>query len=121
VKKYFPSKRKFLQEPHGVTSQKTAFFIVTAVKTSKLTPNEKGWEDREWIHLAQDCYKAEVLFDINPCNGYCLSRLGVWGRIPPAEIGAPANRLLHTTGNIPTRTQIRDIHVTFQIPQYTII
>jgi hypothetical protein len=27
----------FLQEPHGVTSQKTPFFIVTAVKTSNLT------------------------------------------------------------------------------------
>jgi hypothetical protein len=27
----------FLQEPHGVTSQKTAFFIVTAVKASNLT------------------------------------------------------------------------------------
>jgi hypothetical protein len=31
------SKRRFLQEPHGVTSQKTPFFIVTAVKTSNLT------------------------------------------------------------------------------------
>jgi hypothetical protein len=29
--------RGFLQEPHGVTSQKTAFFIVIAVKTSNLT------------------------------------------------------------------------------------
>jgi hypothetical protein len=29
-------KRRFLQEPHGVTSQKTPFFIVTAVKTSNL-------------------------------------------------------------------------------------
>jgi hypothetical protein len=27
----------FLQEPHGVTSQKTPFFAVTAVKTSNLT------------------------------------------------------------------------------------
>jgi hypothetical protein len=27
----------FLQEPHGLTSQKTPFFIVTAVKTSNLT------------------------------------------------------------------------------------
>jgi hypothetical protein len=27
----------FLKEPHGVTSQKTPFFIVTAVKTSNLT------------------------------------------------------------------------------------
>jgi hypothetical protein len=29
-------KRQFLQEPRGVTSQKTPFFIVTAVKTSNL-------------------------------------------------------------------------------------
>jgi hypothetical protein len=28
---------RFLQEPHGVTSEKTAFFIVTTVKTSILT------------------------------------------------------------------------------------
>jgi hypothetical protein len=33
----FPPKRWFLQEPHGITSQKTPFFIVTAVKTSNLT------------------------------------------------------------------------------------
>jgi hypothetical protein len=30
-------KRRILQEPHGVTSQKTPFFIVTVVKTSNLT------------------------------------------------------------------------------------
>jgi hypothetical protein len=30
-------KRRFVQEPHGVTSQKTRFFIVTAVKTSNVT------------------------------------------------------------------------------------
>jgi hypothetical protein len=34
--RYVPPKRLFLQEPHGVTSQKTPFFIVTAVKTSNL-------------------------------------------------------------------------------------
>jgi hypothetical protein len=28
--------RRFLQEPHGLTSQKTEFFIVTAVKTQNL-------------------------------------------------------------------------------------
>jgi hypothetical protein len=27
----------FIQDPHGVTTQKTPFFIVTAVKTSNLT------------------------------------------------------------------------------------
>jgi hypothetical protein len=32
-----PPKRQFLQELHGATSQKTPFFIVTAVKTSNLT------------------------------------------------------------------------------------
>jgi hypothetical protein len=31
-----PLTRRFLQQPHGVTSQKTAFFIVTAMKTSQL-------------------------------------------------------------------------------------
>jgi hypothetical protein len=31
------NRRRFLQQPHGVTSQKTTFFIVTAVKTSNLT------------------------------------------------------------------------------------
>jgi hypothetical protein len=32
-----PPKRRFLQKPQGLTSQKTPFFIVTAVKTSNLT------------------------------------------------------------------------------------
>jgi hypothetical protein len=32
-----PPKRLFFQEPHGITPQKTAFVIVTAVKTSNLT------------------------------------------------------------------------------------
>jgi hypothetical protein len=31
------SERRFLQEPHGVISQRTQFFIVTAVKASNLT------------------------------------------------------------------------------------
>jgi hypothetical protein len=31
------SERPFKQDPYGVTSQKTAFFIVAAVKTSNLT------------------------------------------------------------------------------------
>jgi hypothetical protein len=32
-----PPKHRFLQEPHGITSQKTKFFIVTAMETSSLT------------------------------------------------------------------------------------
>jgi hypothetical protein len=40
--------RPFLQEPHGVTSQKTTFFIVTAVETSNLTEPSVVFR----IHLA---------------------------------------------------------------------
>jgi hypothetical protein len=36
-RRYFPPQCIFLQEPHGITSQKTALFIVTAVETSNLT------------------------------------------------------------------------------------
>jgi hypothetical protein len=38
----------FLQEPHGVTTQKTPFFIVTAVKTSNLTYDAKALDVNEW-------------------------------------------------------------------------
>jgi hypothetical protein len=38
-RRYVPPKRLSLQEPHGVSLQNTAFFLVTAVKTSKLTFN----------------------------------------------------------------------------------
>jgi hypothetical protein len=36
-RRYIPTKHRFLQEPHDVPSQKTAFFLVTAVKASNLT------------------------------------------------------------------------------------
>jgi hypothetical protein len=32
------SETSVLQDPYGITSQKTPFFIVTAMKTSNLTP-----------------------------------------------------------------------------------
>jgi hypothetical protein len=35
--RYVPPKRRFTQDLHGTTSQKTAFFVVTAVKTTNLT------------------------------------------------------------------------------------
>jgi hypothetical protein len=35
-RRYVPPKRRFIQDLHGATSQKTAFFIVTAVKISNL-------------------------------------------------------------------------------------
>jgi hypothetical protein len=36
-RRYVPPKRRFTQDPYGARSQKTVFFMVTAVKTSNLT------------------------------------------------------------------------------------
>jgi hypothetical protein len=36
-RRYVPPKRRLTKYLHGTTSQKTAFFIVTAMKTSNLT------------------------------------------------------------------------------------
>jgi hypothetical protein len=45
--------RRFLQELHGVTFQKTPFFIVTAVKTSDLTQYWAGS-----IVFSNTCYTS---------------------------------------------------------------
>jgi hypothetical protein len=47
-KRYVPPKRWFTQNLHGATSQKTAFFIVTAVKTSNLTTIKSYPCKRPW-------------------------------------------------------------------------
>jgi hypothetical protein len=39
VRIYISEERQFLQEPQSITSQKTAFFLVTAMKTLNLTPS----------------------------------------------------------------------------------
>jgi hypothetical protein len=41
-----PPKRRFLQDPHGITSQKTPFFREFEVSTSNLQVycKEQGWE-----------------------------------------------------------------------------
>jgi hypothetical protein len=41
VRSEVSEEHRFLEKPHGVTSQKTAFFIVTAVKTSNLSNSKK--------------------------------------------------------------------------------
>jgi hypothetical protein len=58
------SKRRLLQEPHGVTSQKMQFFIVTAVKTSNLTsiirqetgihPIYYGWQNNIYESITRE-------------------------------------------------------------------
>jgi hypothetical protein len=43
-------KKRYSQEPHGVTSQKTPFFIVTTVKTSNLK-NIKYFKVKQLVAL----------------------------------------------------------------------
>jgi hypothetical protein len=69
------SKRQFLQEPHGVTSQKTVFFIVTAVKTSNLKLKIVylvGFEVFTTVPIT-----SAVLWDVTPCGSCKNRRFGV--------------------------------------------
>jgi hypothetical protein len=54
IEEIHPPKRRFLQEPHGLTSQKTAFFIATVVKASNLTLNlrvaSRGTATLSWLN-----------------------------------------------------------------------
>jgi hypothetical protein len=42
-RRYVPPKCRFIQDLHSATSQKTAFFVVTAVKTSNLIKQRCVW------------------------------------------------------------------------------
>jgi hypothetical protein len=52
-----PPKRQFIINPHGVTSKKMTFLIVTAVKTSSLT-----YLPFVWIYHCVLLHKAEINF-----------------------------------------------------------
>jgi hypothetical protein len=64
-------KRRFLQEPHGVTSQKTSFFIVTAVKTSNLTTNTVRYDVSTAVTM-----KKAVFWAVTLCCSCKNRRLG---------------------------------------------
>jgi hypothetical protein len=71
--------RRFLQEPHDVTSQKTAFFVVTGVNTSNLRQNivptgtrtGASWPSNPVGSHCTDCVvlaSSHELFDIIRAN-----------------------------------------------------
>jgi hypothetical protein len=62
-------KRRFLQEPHVVTSQKTPFFIVTAVKTSNLIQFFYRCELVFWGHYSKTVLAYKPLLS----KGCCIS------------------------------------------------
>jgi hypothetical protein len=68
-----PPEPRFLQEPHGLSSQQTPFFIVTAVKTSNLityrshhAPHTKHHSSVKVYSLSRKC----ACFSLLPCR--CL-------------------------------------------------
>jgi hypothetical protein len=62
------SKHRFLQEPHRVTSQKTAFFIVTTVKSTSLTENYIGYPVNWTVQIINVskfcCASAYKIYDL---------------------------------------------------------
>jgi hypothetical protein len=57
-----PPKRRFLQEPYGVTFQNAAFFIVTVAKTSNLTIHYCGiWDGPQRLTI---CISKGVKYSI---------------------------------------------------------
>jgi hypothetical protein len=70
-RRYVPPKRRFTQDLHGATSQKTVFFIVTAVKTSYLTHFiitercnfVKQFKESKWLLLP--CFKVVIVLALN--------------------------------------------------------
>jgi hypothetical protein len=62
---------RFLQEPHGVTSQKTPFFMVTAVYTSNLTCLRAVWQYSELRGDKAVDVRTEVLTVVTVQNNMC--------------------------------------------------
>jgi hypothetical protein len=61
----FPPKRRLKQDLHGVTSQKMAFFIVTAVKTSNITLYYTCFsfkEENQWSHIEDENFVCDLVF-----------------------------------------------------------
>jgi hypothetical protein len=54
---HIPPKRRFLQEPHGVTSQKTPFFISDIICTMDASIN-LNWKCSVYISSSFHCYRT---------------------------------------------------------------
>jgi hypothetical protein len=81
-RRYIPPKLWFLQQPHGVTSKKTQFFIVTAAKTSNLTlfaylakifPLSNRARNYHWFY--ENTPTITILSHINLCRFQVLTAM----------------------------------------------
>jgi hypothetical protein len=96
-------KTRFLQEPYGLTSQRTTFFIVTAVKTSNLTQYYRaGLCSRHVIYLlwckkrvfiSQKTTLSVVTASKPQILQYTLQKYAITRLIPDNAVGCktPAN------------------------------
>jgi hypothetical protein len=75
---YVPPIRRFSQKPHGVTSNKTPLFLVTAVKTSNLFLKDLSFECR----LSISFHKAQLQSCIETW-ATCLCRRDLNRSFPP--------------------------------------
>jgi hypothetical protein len=77
-----PPKHQFLQEPHGIISQKAALFIATSIKTFNLTCNINFVSQQHSKTLQQDTssltHNLEILMKQYNFNIYnCPSETGM--------------------------------------------
>jgi hypothetical protein len=68
---------RFTHDLHGATSQKTTFFIVTAVKTSNLTfryfIRREVLDAEKRLQKCDNCYRStcQSAFEVSQSMGYC--------------------------------------------------
>jgi hypothetical protein len=86
-KRYVPPKRRFTQDLHGSTSQKTAFFIAPAFKTSNLTfiilfardrYLSQSWPYKYFLISGRSQWPRCLRHEMSPL----AQTLGYWVRIP---------------------------------------
>jgi hypothetical protein len=89
---YVPPRRRFLQGLHGVTAQKTPFFIVTVVKTSNLTYSIIASQKRGWF---SPCHVTPLTRyprrTIGHCMQHCITArfllyLLIWQPVSPVYV-----------------------------------
>jgi hypothetical protein len=96
-RRYVPPKRRFKQDLHGATSQKTAFFIVTAVKISNLTTMLYFKLDRRSVVVWYTKTELQNLLPEHGSRWWGITHLAVFY----SDIAHPeANCSLPLTGNI---------------------
>jgi hypothetical protein len=86
---YIPLKRWFLQQPHGVTSQKMAFFRIETVSTLLIWLQANYLTSHSWANLScfqkMPYYAGNRTFNNLPPVLKCLINEKVWFTVAPKQ------------------------------------